>query len=158
MTDFKKKIKTADGGVLQIGPFNFSLVIVNGNEERISVVYPGDYGMVRIIFPLDNYCEDWIRDNEIIWICDKCGEVTDIKGIIEGVVNFLDVCEDCFEKHMDETYGKGNWKEYYVSEDGTEKYYFNTKDGESTDEYVMTFDAQWKMPKWYENLIKKKGA
>lgn len=51
--------------------------------------------------------------------CEVCG-----KEYPNGMTNDggdLYVCEDCFEKYMDDAYGKGNWKS--VDDDGCDGFY-----------------------------------
>lgn len=70
--------------------------------------------------------------------CQVCGEecpdgMTDDQGS-------LWVCEDCFEKYMDDTYGKGNWEA--VDDDGCDGFYMVKEDGEwyGTGIYYTTWD------------------
>lgn len=51
--------------------------------------------------------------------CEVCGEEH-----YDGMTNDdgdLWVCEDCFERYMDETYGKHKWME--IADDGSGGYY-----------------------------------
>lgn len=153
MENLLKKIKTAPEGSVKIGPYLFELVMVD-NDEKISVVYPSEYGMERIIFPKLNYCEDWIRSTDIIWVCDQCGKIIDKKGIIEryhlGEPITYEYCEDCFKEYMDGLYGEGNWVSSYS--DGKETYYHDLVNEFDCDEFEMTYLANYDIPTWFMEL------
>ena len=94
-----------------------SITIEKREEKLYAKVINNDEDYEAYFFFVDesdlqDKCEE--RGFEVRF-CDYCGKPFNA-GYTDDDADFYN-CEDCFEKDMDERYGKGNWRPY-ESEDG----------------------------------------